>query len=42
MAFALVDLLLYTFMRDMLVCYRCRPDIAERCSATSTRLSILN
>lgn len=24
MAFALVDLLLYTFMPDMLVCYRCR------------------
>ncbi len=24
MAFALVDLLLYTFMSDMLVCYRCR------------------
>lgn len=24
MAFALVDLLLYTFMGDMLVCYRCR------------------
>ena len=24
MAFALVDLLLYTFMDDMLVCYRCR------------------
>lgn len=24
MAFALVDLLLYTFMTDMLVCYRCR------------------
>ena len=24
MAFALVDLLLYVFMSDMLVCYRCR------------------
>jgi len=24
MGFALVDLLLYTFMSDMLVCYRCR------------------
>ncbi|MCR9197903.1 MAG: hypothetical protein NXI04_04630 [Planctomycetaceae bacterium] len=24
MAFALVDMLLYTFMADMLVCYRCR------------------
>jgi len=24
MAFALLDLLLYTFMGDMLVCYRCR------------------
>ena len=24
MAFALVDMLLYTFMSDMLVCYRCR------------------
>lgn len=24
MAFALIDLLLYTFMGDMLVCYRCR------------------
>ncbi len=24
MSFALVDLLLYTFMGDMLVCYRCR------------------
>jgi len=24
MAFALVDMLLYAFMKDMLVCYRCR------------------
>ena len=24
MGFALIDLLLYTFMKDMLVCYRCR------------------
>ena len=24
MAFALIDMLLYTFMTDMLVCYRCR------------------
>ena len=24
MGFALIDLLLYTFMSDMLVCYRCR------------------
>ncbi len=24
MGFALIDLLLYTFMGDMLVCYRCR------------------
>lgn len=24
MAFALIDLVLYTYMSDMLVCYRCR------------------